>query len=139
MRTTKALSCLLRHWLEGWTRTPEPHSVLREQLVQPGADGVDEGPATVCRAGMRGSSPWWGSGTHAIQTPQALPGPSWGLTALGPPYAHLCPAAVALHPHPCLLSSGLSLAHTRATCPGVVCCPALLWAPVGTQQWVVSN
>ena len=66
VRTSKALSCRLRHWLAGWTRTPAPQSVHREQLVQPGADGVGEGLATVCRAGMRGSGPWWGSGTHAL-------------------------------------------------------------------------
>ena len=90
MRTTRALSCLLRHWPEGWTRAPEPQSVLGEQLVQPGASGVGEGPATVCRAGMRGPGPWWGCGTPAIQTSQALPGPF-----LEPdcPGASLCPPA----------------------------------------------
>ena len=135
VRTSKALSCHLRHWLAGWTRTPAPQSVHREQLVQPGADGVGEGPATVCRAGMRGSGPWWGSGTHALQTPQALPGGPF----LAPHCARLHPAAVALSPHMCLLSSRLSLAPTRAACPGVVCCPALLWATLGTQRPVVSG
>ena len=139
MRTTEALSCLLHHRPEGWTQTPEPQSILREQLVQPGANGVGEGPATVCRAGMRGPGPWWGSGTPAIQTSQALPG-----TFLGPdrPVASLCPPVPSCGgPPPSHVPLVLGL--VPGTHPGYlsrgVCCPALLWAPVGTQQQVVSD
>lgn len=115
LRTSKALSCHLRHWLAGWTRTPAPQSVRREQLVQPGADGVGEGQATVCRAGMRGQVP---GGAVAPRPSRPLKlcqaSLSWVLTV---------PACTQLR-WPCLL--------TCACCPRI--CP---WHPPGlpVQGW----
>lgn len=99
-----------------------------KECVQ-GADGGDDGVSAGCHVGVG-----------------ALMGPGcWtSLLPLLAPQAVVAPA-----PHAPLVL-GLPLAHSLATCPGVVCCPALLCAVVGfpgeqisarawTEQRMVSN
>lgn len=84
-----------------------------------GGDGLE----TVCSAGMRASEALSGSDAGATQTPQALPGPF-----LGPDHPHSRrPPAPSCDGLPSSACTCLSL----ATCPGMVCCPALLWAVLG--------
>jgi hypothetical protein len=107
----------------------------------PGSSGCSQGPMGWVRAqrpsaglACGGRVPGGAAAPLPSRPLKPCQGLSWGLTALGPPCARLCPAAVALHPHTCLLSSGLSLAHTRATSPG-----ASAAQPFSGPRWAPSS